>query len=303
MPKYIKYLSLILVCCCCFLFGACSNVGFGVYIYTNGNIAQLYSVELNETELQNLNINKDELLNKIQELATQHWETQKAGKDLTYVVYEPETTQNSFIAKITFKNINAYNDFYNIDPNNATAPEVEENLFFNKRIIFNGNSPYVNIESTTLYNELLTFIADNYFSGNTDAALNYIKDINVSTSRIYPTSYKIKTNADYHKVVSEYDIFVWQSTLEKELSSTPQNIKMWQTTFSTKNRIAWYGLGILLTVIFGAILFITLTIKHKRNNQKITNTQAPVALTQLPPKIAEIYNPEDANPAQKGNKD
>lgn len=296
MPKVFKISALLVVCCCCFLLTACSDVGYGVYIYTNGNIAQVYSVELDNEKMQSLGINKDELLNKIKDAATEKWNTASAGKDLTNVAFEPQKTENSFVAKIVFKNIEAYKTFYEIEDSNTTQDEIEQGLFFNKRIIYNGNTPFVNIDSSSIYNEILNFIANNYFGGDTTSALQHLKDVSVSTSRVYPTSYKTKTNATYHQVAGEYDIYIWQSTLEKELSSTPQNMKIWQTVYTVQNRIVWYSLGVVLTIIFGAILFIILLIKKKNTPTITKDPQQPLA--QLPPKIAQIYNPTEENSPQ-----
>ena len=289
--KINKIFSLLMVFACCML-TACSSVNMGTVIYTDGSIAQTYEINLDKDELQKIGIDTVALLNKIEELTEEQWENASNGKDLTNITFDVQKTTYSRVIVIKFGSFDDYARFYEIDTSTPTEQEIRKTLFYNKKMIRNSASNYNTISTTNVYNQIYNFLLTNYFE-NSEQMMQYAKNITTLTSLIYPSSLKTKSNATLKQKTGNYDIHIWQSNLEKEMSESPQKIEVWQTYYTIENRIAWYGTGVVITIVFGIVLFVILFIKNKKkakiedNNAQTTITPESIILPQI---IQDIYN-------------
>lgn len=280
MKTFSKLLAIFAPFLCCCVFSACSTINTSVYIYADGSITQAYEISLQNDKLTEIGINTNELLDKIDTLATQQWENASSGKDLSNITFNIQKGTNSRLITISYASYADYTRFYQLDNTVSTPPEIEEGIFFNKRVVQNGTSPYTKTLSTTIFTELSTFVANNYFGGDTTQVQQYFKDITVGTTYVYPTSYRTSSNATYHQMLNGYDIHIWQSTLEQEVGTSPQSIQIWQTYYTNQNRMAWYLTAIGATMVFGIILFCIFYFKNKNTTQKTSTTPTKTSFEQ-----------------------
>lgn len=277
MNKFFKMIGVLCISLCAVFLSACSTITYGVYIYDDGSIAQVYNISLDNTQMTQANVNTADILNRIDTTIENYKNNLLDGKDCTGVNFEVLSETYSRTIKISFANISAYNRIYEIDTSSTQPPTIVDGLFFNKQILYEGNSPYSTLKDSELFNQFFDYITTTYMDGNASATTQYLSSIKVMTSRIYPTSYRTNANANYHKTNNGYDIYVWESDLATELSETPQQLQIWRATYSTANRLAWYGTAIALTILIGLILFFVLYHKQKTNSkgQSNTNNQSP----------------------------
>lgn len=266
------------------LFCACSEINYGVYIYSNGAIDIVCDITLNKNALDNVSIDADDVLQKIDNIVENYKTNLLEGKDTTGVNFVVTSQQYGRTIKISFDNIGAYNRIYEIDTSATEEKTIINGVFTTKYVLYNGNGPFSSLETTSVYNQLFNYIKDTYLGGDETATKALFADITVDTSRIYPCSYHTGANADFHQVSSGYDIYIWQSDLQTELSDSPKNIQIWQTYLTQNNRIAWYGTALGITVIAGLVLFIVLYRKRKQNNEQTpsqTNNNSPTEVPTL----------------------
>lgn len=293
--KALKLFAIVVPVLCCFLLTACSAVNMGVYIYADGSIMQTYEVSLEKAELQKIGIDSDELLNKIDELTLSQWQNASNGKDLSGITFEVEKQSYVRIVKIKFASFDDYARFYEIDTSTPTEDNVEKTLFYNKKYYRDSESGYKTIDTTNVYNEIKSFLLTNYFESE-EQMMENTKNIITSTTLVYPSSLKTKSNATYFQTTGNYDIYVWQNTLANELNGNNQTLKVWKTYYTIENRIAWYSLAVVMAIIFGLVLFVVLLIKKKKTKTQPTQ---PTLTSQeeivLPPQLEEFLKEEKAN--------
>lgn len=276
MNKFAKLLTIFASILCCCGFSACSTINVSIYLYQDGSITQAYEVTLEPTELDSMGINKDDLLSQIDSVINTQWTNVSNDKDLTGITVNTQNATNGRLFTITFASYKDYAKFYEIDDSSNTKRNVQKGLYVNKYIIFDGNSTYTNTLNTQIYTTLSTYIANTYFDGDTSKLSAYFDDITVGTTYVYPTTYRTNSNATYHRIIDNYDIYIWESTLAQEVSDSPQNIKIWQSVYTNENRLAWYLTAIVATFVFGGILFGVLYLK-KRNKKTIHNIDDPTS--------------------------
>lgn len=284
MKKIFCVFGTLSACFCCLLFCACSEINYGVYIYSNGAIDIVCDITLNKNALDNVSIDADDVLQKIDNIVENYKTNLLEGKDTTGVNFVVTSQQYGRTIKISFDNIGAYNRIYEIDTSATEEKTIINGVFTTKYVLYNGNGPFSSLETTSVYNQLFNYIKDTYLGGDETATKALFADITVDTSRIYPCSYHTGANADFHQVSSGYDIYIWQSDLQTELSDSPKNIQIWQTYLTQNNRIAWYGTALGITVIAGLVLFIVLYRKRKQNNEQTpsqTNNNSPTEVPTL----------------------
>lgn len=300
--KFTKFLCFVLPVLCCILCSACSTVNMGIIIYNDGSIVQSYEISLDNAELQKIGINTNELLQKIDQLTQTQWNNASNGKDLTNITFEVQKTDFQRMIIIKFGSFDDYARFYEIDTSTPTEENIKRTLFYNRKMIRDSKSNYTTIATTNVYNEIHSFLLTNYFDNNEEEMMKYAKNITASTSFIYPTSLKTKSNATIKQQTGNYDIHIWQNSLENEMNGKSQNIEIWNTFYTTENRLAWYLSAVIATIIFGIILFVVFLIKNKPQKTPPT-TQKPEEENKfvLPPKIQAIYNGETEEKPEKEN--
>ena len=266
--------ALCLIFCCGFL-TACSSVNVGMYIYNNGSLMQAYEIYLDKTELEKEGINAQELQNKVDQMILLKKQSIENSKDLTNITLNFEIKDGTRIFTIKFDSIDDYIRFYNIDTSTPSESVVEQSLFYNKKIIRDDGSAYKTINTTETYAEIYNYLLNNYFVGKEEEMQKLAKNISTCTTYVYPSSLKTKSNANFHQQTGNYDVHIWETNLQNELAGNSPNIKVWQTTYTTTNRIAWYVTAIIISLVFGTILFLVLFLKQRKkaeiNQQPIQN--------------------------------
>lgn len=285
MNKFLKAIGVVCLCLCGVFLSACGTLTYGVYIYDDGSIAQVYDITLDNTKMTQASVDTSDILNHIDTLIDNYKTNLLDGKDDTGVSFEITKGTYSRTVKITFSSIAVYNRIYEIDTSSNEPPTIVEGLFFNKQILYDGNTPYSTLASTELYTQVFDYITNTYMGGNAETTNQYLSGITVFTSRIYPTSYHTNANSNYHQTTNGYDIYIWESDLAKELSSSPQNMQIWRPTYTTTNRLMWYGTAIVITIIAGSILFFVLYHKQKHTNNNKPQTPQTETPKDMPPTI------------------
>ncbi|MBQ7602801.1 MAG: hypothetical protein IJU58_01465 [Clostridia bacterium] len=266
MKKIFCVIGTLCACVCCLLFCACSEINYGVYIYSNGAIDIVCDVTLDKNTLSAASIDADDLMQKIDNIVENYKTNLLEGKDTTGVNFVVTKEECRRIVKISFDDINAYNRIYEIDTSTPEEKTIINGVFTTKYVLYEGKGPFASLETTSIYNQLFNYVKDTYLGGDEAATKALFADITVITSRVYPCSYHTGANADFHQVSSGYDIYIWQSNLQTELSDSPKNMQIWRTYLTQTNRIAWYGTAFLITIVAGLVLFVVLYNKRKQNN-------------------------------------
>jgi len=297
LKKYIKVLYILFLSFCCLSLSACSSLNNGLYIHTDGTIEQVYSIVLDRNALTQAGIDANDVLDHMDTMIQNYESDLLDGKDTTGVHFDVQKENNTRTISIKFDNINVYNYIYDIDPSENPEPTVIHGIFSNKRIIFDGQSLFSSLASSNVYTQMFDYITNTYLGGNVALATQYLQNISVFTTRIYPSVYRTRANANYHKTNNGYDIYIWESTLGTELSTSPQNIQIWQTSYSVTNRLAWYGTALIITIIAGVILFVVLSNKQKHSASTQQNTQNTDSNDVLPPALY-IENIPPTTPTQ-----
>lgn len=273
--KFYKILCVLCLIFSCGFLTACSSVNVGIYIYNNGSLMQAYEIYLDKSELEREGIDAQALQNKVDQMLLAKKQSIETTKDLTNITLNFEIKNDTRIFTIKFASIDDYIRFYEIDTSTPTPTVVEESLFYNKKIIRDDSSAYKTINTTETYAEIYDFLLNNYFVGKEEEMQKLAKNISTCTTYVYPSSLRTKSNATFHQQTGNYDVHIWETNLENELLGKSPNVKVWQTSYTINNRIAWYVTAIIISLVFGTILFLVLFLKRNKKPQQLTTTQEP----------------------------
>lgn len=276
MKKFTKLLS---ICCMClmsvFLFAGCGVVGYTYAVYSNGSMEETFDISLDASVLTTAGIDVEDTITKLDEIINTWWTTMSSTADFGETIkFTYDTTQpTSRKLNLQFTTTEAYRVFYNIPPtsSNDIKDNIIHNTFCDYLVMCDRNMSLNNFAPLSIYTQLVTYLADKYYSSDVAPVLAQLDDITANIIYIYPAEYMVHSNADYVERNGLYSAHVWTTDLSQLTSANADNQKhmyIYRNYYSADNIANWYLLALGITLIFGIILTITLIIKHRK---KITN--------------------------------
>ena len=275
----------------CVLFAGCGQVTQLTTVYADGSRSYSYAITLDDEILEQYSIDKDTAMQLIDTSARTYWATFSAGRHTSGVNFTcgvAENNANVYQIMLTFATFTDYCLF------NGTTPEevaqqpavIKEGLFVSQNVIADseiGDSNELLLEMSlvpSLIDGISTAFANTFFDGDKTTTDALFAQIDTYIVRAYATSLGIRSNADetaslisnygvHDEDLMTYTAHLWHCTFAEPVP----HIYIYQNVYTNANRIAWYILGIGLALVFGAILFVVLYIKHKRNPDDTNNPQ------------------------------
>ncbi len=286
--KFIKiYLAILLVFTACIIFTGCAQTIQLTTIYADGSRSYSYTITLQQA-LNEYNITTASAMEQINESVTNYWTRFSTGRNLNGVNFVHGISENNsqnYQILLSFNTFENFRDFVGLtdDTESTSTPDIREYAFISEYVIEDTN-----LETTNdllfemqivpaLANQIAIDFADAFFDGNLESVTALFNNIETSIIRAYPTSLKIKANADdstnfianygvTRDELATYTAYLWQCTL----SNPTPHIYIYQNVYTTNNLLAWYGLGIGSALVFGAILWAILYYRHRKNSNTTT---------------------------------
>lgn len=289
-----------LILCVSVFLGGCSQTVCLSTVYADGSRSYNYTIQLNPSDCASLGIDSTRALELIHTGVTDYWNTFSSGRNLVGVNFESKLSQkdvNTYVINWSFNSFEAYLNFYGLTAsdlaNNTTT--YKKGLFVSQAIVADTDIQDTNnllLEMhilPTLTTNIEQSFADEFFAGDTNQVQALFTKIQTNLVYAYPSSLKIRTNADEHTQFlgnvgvtdptqqTVYDAYLWKCTLAEP---TP-HIYIYRNVYLAENRTAWYILAMGIALILGLILFIIFYFKNKNNNlNDISNNQFAVDLAQ-----------------------
>lgn len=281
-------------CCCCLLlcsillFAGCSTTSqYSVY-YLDGSRSTEFQIKVDSAACQSAGINPNLVMLKIKNYADQQEDFLRAhGGSMTGVSIKHgfgTTDSYEYNFGLYFASFADYCTFFGITAEEIenSEPEIEEGLFVSQYIVQRtcltddaGNlvtsTLGIYIPYQTIYNDFLAT-----FCGGDTAKCNDLMDsIVLGIVKCFPHEYGYRANASEAGTILmpkgvnatennvAYSAFFWQGTL----LNPPAEMVVYKNYITYQNRVAWYTLAIVLTIIFGLILTLVLCLKNKNAQQ------------------------------------
>ena len=269
----------------------CGQVTQLTTVYADGSRSYSYAITLDDEILEQYSIDKDTAMQLIDTSARTYWAAFSANRHTSGVNFSSgvsESNANVYQIMLTFATFTDYCLFMGTTPEEvAKQPAViKEGLFVSQNVIADSeldSSDELLLEMylvPSLIDGISTAFANTFFDGDKTTTDALFDQIDTYIVRAYATSLGIKSNADetaslisnygvHDEQLMTYTAHLWHCTFAEP---TP-HIYIYQNVYTNANRIAWYILGIGLAIIFGAILFVVLYVKHKRNPDDTNQAQ------------------------------
>ena len=235
------------------------------------------------------------------------------GVELTHGV--AESNDSVYQILLTFSSFNALCHFLGTTPEEVAAEPavINKGVFVSQEVIADSSlssSDELLVEMfliPSLIDNINTAFANYFFNGDRTVTDQLFNSIDTYIVRAYPTSLKIKSNADEVATLitnygvtdstpTAYTAHLWHCTMSEPVP----NIYIYRDVYLNENRIAWYLLGIGITIVFGAILAIVLYVRHKQGKD---DTPTEPAFTVIDNGTALIFEPKNAENTKNINKE
>ena len=231
MRKSTKILSL---CCLClfsfFIFAGCGTIGYTFTTNNNGSITETFTISLDSTTLSANGIDTLATMSKVDEIVNHWWTTTSTTADTGDTVkFEYNTaTPTKRTIKLEFQSSKAYQKFYNITP--STNDDIQKNIipstFCDKLVMCYRPINVNNFAPLSIYNELVDYIANTYYSGDMGLTLSKLDKITVNIAYVYPANYMVHSNADYVERNGIYSAHLWTTNLSQITTTNADNPKI-----------------------------------------------------------------------------
>lgn len=276
-------------CCCCLLlcsillFAGCSTTSqYSVY-YLDGSRSTEFQIKVDELACQNAGINATLVMYKIIQYANQQEEYLRTNGQTTEGVtikHGTSSTDNfEYNFGIYFDTFGDYCRFFGItqDDIDNSEPEIVSGLFVSQYIVQRteltdeaGNLVTSSLGVYIPYQTIYTDFRLNLCGGDTAKCNELMQSITLGIVRCFPHEYGYRANASESGTILmpkgvnstekvAYSAFFWQGTL----LNPPAELVVYKNYITYQNRVAWYTLAIVLTIVFGLILTLILCCKNK----------------------------------------
>ena len=312
------FASILLIIMAVVLFAGCGQVTSLTTVYADGSRSYSYAITLDDAVLETYDLNKTEVMSAINNVVNTYQEAFFAGRntegvELTHGV--AESNDSVYQILLTFSSFNALCHFLGTTPEEVAAEPavINKGVFVSQEVIADSSlssSDELLVEMfliPSLIDNINTAFANYFFNGDRTVTDQLFNSIDTYIVRAYPTSLKIKSNADEVATLitnygvtdstpTAYTAHLWHCTMAEPVP----NIYIYRDVYLNENRIAWYLLGIGITIVFGAILAIVLYVRHKQGKD---DTPTEPAFTVIDNGTALIFEPKNAENTKNINKE
>lgn len=263
----LKTVALILIISLCTFLCGCASVEYKMIVKNNGNVVEVFTVRLDEQEIENAGYNVEELKDKIKNDAANlitedvlsyyfRLEIDQMPQGSAERKYYEEGVKissgwekNEFNMTVAFMDVSIYYLFYNIVNPGSEDNEVEEkHLFYNITTYYTKTAFY----GINFQNQLLKSYADSY-PEFTKADIDYFYSYAVDSPRWH-------SNANYQRKVGGEYVHTWA------LNANELNREIYLYKI-TANQWPWMVLGISAGLLFSAVLIFISIHKNKKNKK------------------------------------
>ena len=286
------FLSLLLIMFVGISLCGCSSINTVTTFYLDGSRSYYYQIVVDQQECQTLNIDPDQVMQKISTLAQAYCtnfvsKAQERGGSIDGVSITSQiSNQNNYVYEvdISFESFDAFCKFYNITKEDLKNQKITYNtkLFTSEAIIIDNKieSQQDLIFSLGLainWQEIKQSFADEFLGGDTIAYEALLNKINFNIVYCFPSQYRYHSNANQISNVTlstgvnstettYYTAHLWKCNLSEP---TP-HIYVYKNVVTSANRTAWYCLAISITLIIGTIIGVYLYRKQKLKQETLT---------------------------------
>lgn len=273
--KRLKYVSLIVVVSCIFLFAGCTNIEFQRLVDDFGQILDKVTIEIDETKLPS-DVNVNTLVGKIKGDLRKYYvnpmlQRLAVFKDQHPIEYhqlidyvsigEPIESVENGIHKITVETIFASSDVmafmygYDSTDTDSDSELTESKNFFIKKYtqttdnVF-GDITQIEFSGENLFDKYVEFVGEEY--GASDVTLTQIYG---------STDSRMHSNADETIYYNGFTCHLW------EFSGDDSSGQL-MFYYLTANPTGWYVLAIVITILVVLIIVGCYIIKKRKNKYK-----------------------------------
>lgn len=272
--------------CAIFLFAGCSSATQSSIFYADGSRRTEFQLKVDSAACQSLNINPNLVMQRIQAYAQeQEIFLRTHGQSMSGVTIQHGVSSSDIYTynfALSFASFDDYCAFYGITQDDlaSSTPEIEAGLFVSRQIVQRtsliDSSGQLSTASLGIYIPYTTIFEDfrvNICSGDSEKCTALLDKIELNIIRCYPSSYGYRSNATEtgnilittglnSSTPQVYTAHFWQGTCQ----NPPSELLVYRNYVSYENRVAWYMLAIILTLIFGIILTIILCVKNSKRS-------------------------------------
>ena len=283
----IIFFAIICILFCCMLAGCAQTIQMTI-VHADGSRSYSYTITLEDSSLNKHGITLDEAMTLINSSVLEYWSIYSYGRNTAGVDFKAGVSENDahiYQITLTYSSFEAYCNFFGTtseEVSQNSKADIREGAFSSEYVIADSELSSTNdllIEMQlipTLINRVTQSFADAFFDSDIEATTALFSQINTSIIRAYPTSLGVKANADdatqflsnygvEDSNLTTYTAYLWNCTLAEPTT----HIYIYQTVYTLNNRIAWYGLGIGVAVLFGLVLFAVLYVRHRRERENL----------------------------------
>lgn len=290
------FLSLCLMVCV--MFAGCGQVTQLTTIYADGSRAYTYNISINSSTLQSQGIDEARAWELIDQCTKSYWASYINERPIAGVNFScGKSTTNAGLYQISlsFDTFASYCVFHGTTTEEvAKQPaDIREGLFVSQNVIVDSELDLVSdlyIEMNlipSLITQIEQIFANEFFGGNIAKTSALFGQIQTNLIRAYPSSLKVRSNAQEtttflgaqgvmeSEADTMYTAHLWQCTLADPVPE----IYIYRNVFTANNRIAWYVLGFVIALVFGAVLFAVLIYKKKKGKLNVSEMEENVVDT------------------------
>ncbi len=273
--------ALFLIIVASIMFTGCGQLTTLTTVYADGSRSYSYAITLDDTVLDAYDLDKTEVMSAINSVVNTYRDTFFSGRDTTGVELTHGIAENSsdvYQILLTFSSFDALCAFLGTSPEEvaSTPATIKKGIFVSQEVIADSNLT----DSSELLVEMFLIpdlieginiaFAERFFGGDRTITNQLFNAIDTYIVRAYPSSLKIKSNADEVATLitnygvtdptpTTYSAHLWHCTMGEPVP----HIYVYRDVYLNENRIAWYLLGIGIALVFGAILAAVLYFRHK----------------------------------------